>query len=1245
MEDTTHINITIDGTDIVSEAGKTILEIARENQIEIPTLCFDPRLKPIGSCLLCVVEVEGSEKLLLSCATEARDKMIVQTNNENVSRARKNALELLLSNHFADCIGPCIESCPAGVDIQGYLALSKAGNYLDALELIQQKNPFPLVCGRVCVRYCELSCRRQEKESPVGINLVKRFLADLEYQNLRKPVVSKIIDKKVAIIGGGPCGLTAAYFLARKGYWVQIFDSQPKLGGMLRYGIPDYRLPQEILDREIQFILDHGIKVQTDMKLGVDFQLDELKENGFEAFFLAIGAQKAKKMNIKKEHIRGVIGGIGFLEVVKKEGPPDLKGTVVVVGGGNTAIDAARTAIRCKASKVLLLYRRTREEMPADKEEIEDALAEGVTFKFLTAPLEVIVKNGRVQSLRCQRMELGEPDESGRRRPVPVEGDQFNTVCNHIIAAIGQDCDPSGLGSSFDKDVELSRWNTIKVQDQTTLTSVPGIFAGGDAVTGPAAAIDAIGMGRKAALEIDRYLKKTRNEPVREAFFSKKTNLGEIPISFFDEFENRTRSSRRVTDPVLRINDFNEIDPGIDQGCVQGEASRCLSCGCSELLTCDLKKYATEYEADQNRYLGKVQKYKIDNRHPLILLDPNKCILCGKCVRICEEWLGVSALGFINRGYDMMVRPSQERPLQETACIACGNCIEVCPTGAISFHQELERFQHYPMSAHPTVCSICSVGCEIVINKKNSDFWNITAARSSEFIPGDICGRGRFEPRQAIKENRLTAPMVVEKGDRKQTNMASAIYRAIEGLKKVHRQYGPEQLGFFISPRSTNEEIFMVQKLARQYFQCGNVATISDLIHPKDTVGLEASFGSSASTITQSEVENADIIVIMNSNLFEENPVLGFKVKRAINRGTELIAISSTETELNSYAGMWLNPRRGTNTKLINAVSAEIVRRGDYQQERLAGSTTGFGQFLESLRMSAGNADTECGVDQSSISKVADAITNPENRVIFIYNQDSYLEKAAGDLEALAHLMILSGKIAAEGSGILLCSENCNNQGYIDLGRVPKTLSSAVDMRNSLINRGFKGIFLLGEDLADFRDYEDIIEQADFVVAINNKETESTRLADVALPGSVLAESDGSITSLDRCVRSFSKVFDPPSGMTTLSILSAMHSLVSSDQSPTIEEIRRQIAEFNPLYQKLGTISQGGSFFWNENREGGNRLYASGFLTESGQAEFTEGAANSLNHSVMIPALVKSHWHDLKNKSSYGEMANGKKGK
>jgi len=342
------INITIDEKKIQVESGITILKAARDNNItDIPTLCYDPELPPYGSCFLCVVEVEGFPRLLPACSSPVGEGMVIKTNSEKVIETRKTALELLLSEHFADCDAPCELECPAHVDVQGYIALISRGLHREAIELIRKTNPLPVTCGRICVRKCEIKCRRSIiDETAVGINYLKRYASDVERNIHIKEKVKEKKTEKIAIVGGGPSGLTAAYFLAKEGYRITVFDMMPKLGGMLRYGIPEYRLPKKILDQEIQFILDLGVEVKMNTKLGVDFTIESLKKDGYKSIYLALGAWKSQSMRLPEEDkLEGVIPGIKYLRENQMGTSEKLSGNVVIVGGGNTAIDAARTSL------------------------------------------------------------------------------------------------------------------------------------------------------------------------------------------------------------------------------------------------------------------------------------------------------------------------------------------------------------------------------------------------------------------------------------------------------------------------------------------------------------------------------------------------------------------------------------------------------------------------------------------------------------------------------------------------------------------------------------------------------------------------------------------------------------------------------------------------------------------------------------------------------------------------------------
>jgi formate dehydrogenase major subunit len=1171
---TAPIKVTLDGRELEAKPGQSILDVARANGVDIPTLCHDPRLPAQGACLLCAVEVAGANKLLLACATEVRPGMVVQTRSERVVGARRSVLELLLSIHYADCKGPCHVACPAGIDVQGYLALARAGRDDEALALIRERNPLPSICGRVCVRHCEANCHRIKVDDAVGVNLVKRYLADAAVGRLPKPVPAKPSGHRVAVVGGGPGGLSAAWFLARRGHAVTIFDAHPKLGGTVRYGIPDYRLPQEVIDAEVQYILDHGVKARTGVRLGKDFTLESLKGEGFEAILLALGAMKAKPMQVTNEDTPGVLGGIDFLARVKLEGPPKLEGHVVVVGGGNTAIDAARTAARCGAAKVTILYRRTRAEMPADPAEVEDALEEGIALELLVAPKEVVAENGHVKALRCQRMQLGEPDASGRRRPVPIPGSTQDVECTAIIAAIGQDVDLSGATAPA-----ATKWGTLKADDKTTVTSVPGVFATGDAVSGPAAAIDAIGGGRRAAVAIDVYLETGGLQVGAPEFVSRKTLLGEVPEGSLAHVAKRPRAEMPKVTPAVRVHNWEEVDLGLSVEAARAETLRCLSCGCSAISTCKLKEYAQEYQADQTRLTGKVRKHEVDNRHPLITMDANKCILCGRCIRQCTDLQGVAALGFLLRGFDAMVRPSLDKPLQESGCISCGNCIEVCPTGAIDYRQLFEQPRAGLAEPHASVCSYCGVGCGVQFNVKYGDFWHVTSRWQGAHTPGELCERGRFGHQYLDQSRRLTAPAVQQKA----ADLDAALKQAVAGLKGVAERHGAESLAFLCSPRATNEEVHLVQRLAREGFGCNNVASLFHLAHPVDD-GLARAFGANASTVTLDDVDRADVIVAVNGDVSAEHPVLGFHLQRAVKRGAALIAIASTETAL--PGAMRLAARRGTAAALLRAVAAEVAQaQGDGSAR-----AEGFPAFLKQCEQDLASVEAVTSIAPATVKQLAALMADTTHRVVFVYDADAALEHAPGDLAAIAGLLLTTGRVGQAGDGVLVTRHHANGQGFLDLGGLPELAPAGAklkgartleELRQAFEAGTIKGLLVMGEDATSDPAFVGVLAAAEHVVAIDAFATETTRAAHVALPGTAYAESAGSVTSMDRHVQAFAPAFKAPAGLTGFDVLARLLAQATNGAPLTLAQARAQIAAAHPAYAKLADLKDSEGFTWS----------------------------------------------------------------
>ena len=496
------IKITINGQVCTGTPGQTILQIAEANGIHIPNLCHNDQLKHYGGCSLCVVEAENSPKLLRACSTIAADGQVIYTESERVVRTRKTSIELLMSDHEGDCRGPCVLKCPASVNAQGYIQAIARGDDKEAVRILKERLPIPASIGRVCPHPCEGGCRRQMVEEAISISYLKYFAADnVIAQGGYLPPKAASTGKRVGIIGGGPGGLTAAYYLSLQGHRVTIVDAMPKMGGMLRYGIPEYRLPKKVLDAEIDEIASLGVAMKNNYRIGVDATVEEFKSQ-YDAVVVAIGAWSSMPVGCPGEELEGVMGGIEFLQKVAQGQPVDIGDKVAVVGGGNTAMDACRTAVRLGAKEVYVVYRRTEKEMPAEQLEIDEAREEGVIFKFLTNPDCIVGEDGKVTEIKLQVMELGEPDESGRRAPKPVPGKFEILPVTSVIAAIGQKANVAGF-----EGIELNRKGIISADETSFRTSMPGVFAVGDATNnGASIAIEAIGEARRCAKVVGLYL-------------------------------------------------------------------------------------------------------------------------------------------------------------------------------------------------------------------------------------------------------------------------------------------------------------------------------------------------------------------------------------------------------------------------------------------------------------------------------------------------------------------------------------------------------------------------------------------------------------------------------------------------------------------------------------------------------------------------------------------------------------------
>jgi formate dehydrogenase beta subunit len=528
---------------------------------------------------------------------------------------------------------PCQAACPLRMDIREYVDLVAQGRIMEALQVIRNGNPFPSICAYVCTHPCEEACRRHQVDNPIAIRALKRFAVEFGGDRMVQAEAETTRREKVAIVGSGPAGLACAYYLRKLGYPATIFEAHSELGGMLRIGIPQYRLPRQVLDTEVQRLTQMGVEIRTNTRV---VSLDLLFELGYKAIFITIGAHQSLKMGIDGEDSPGVIDGATFLREINLGLKPSLGARVAVVGGGNVAIDAARTAARLGAKKVSILYRRSRAEMPADPEEVKQALEEGIEILYLVTPTSVKRETGRL-SVTCIKMELGEPDDSGRRRPVPIKGSDFSRKFDTLIAAIGQAPQTPG-----EFGIRIGKGSTIQVDPVTLTTNRTGVFAGGDAVTGPATVTEALAAGRVAASRIDDYLQHRYPVPPR---VERESLTGDLLPETIQMIRKIGRLEPSILPPEDRAKDFKSVELVYDWETATNEARRCLRCGMGAEI-----------------------------------LFQDKCATCLTCLKVCPYHVPhVDDNGTI------------QIPVEQ--CQACGICIAECPAKAIILRKPYDRRQ------------------------------------------------------------------------------------------------------------------------------------------------------------------------------------------------------------------------------------------------------------------------------------------------------------------------------------------------------------------------------------------------------------------------------------------------------------------------------------------------------------------------------------------------------------------------
>jgi len=1147
------LNIILNGKNVKGNPGESILQLATRNGIKIPTLCNDPRLKPFSSCFVCVVQVEGAKGMQPSCSTKIQEGMKIETENGKVTKARKTALDLLVSNHYADCEAPCKQTCPAGVDVQGYISLVEKGLYSEAVALIKQTNPLPAICGRVCVRPCEVACRRNylDEGTAVGIDYMKRFAADMDLLSETRyvPEVAPSSGKKIAIIGAGPGGLSSAYFLQQKGHQCDIFEASPNPGGWLRYGIPEYRLPNDILDKEVAAVTELGTHIYYKKRLGDNLSYKELKKD-YDAVILTVGSQRGTLIGCEGDDAENIFSGIDFLRNMEMTGQKyDFTGkTVAVVGGGNTAMDCCRTSVRCGAEKVYVIYRRTEKEMPANPIEIHESKVEGVEYMFLTNPAKVNKdKDGKLKSMTCLKMELGEPDASGRRRPVPIEGSEFDLELDYVLAAIGQKTDVDFLedinSNAKEEELAVNRWGDIEADKNTLQTGIKSVFAAGDGVTGPATIIEAIQQAQTASRSCHQFLMGEGLKAEPKEFISRKDNFKEIiPTDFLGRYQVQLREEMPVLPAEDRTN-FNEVELGYDNEQVaKNEAERCLECGCSEFFTCDLKEYSTQYNAEQLKYSGDYHAQEIDFSHPFIEIDNNKCILCARCVRICKEVVGANALGLVNRGFDTYVAPSMGKSLTETNCESCGMCISTCPTGAIT---ENVVFKPGPVKLDSvnTLCHYCSVGCEIDYRHRGEFVWRVSGKEGLVNKDGNICRYPKFGYGIMNDTARITQPLLKVDGNFEPINWQKAFDVIADEIKGSD----PEENAFFAGARLSNEEMYLIQKLARVGAKTNNISSFHYLGQ-----GRWYSQNSTAN-VPFEQIKEAGKIYLLASEVNMDNAVVSFMINNA--RETEGIPVELvTDREVSA-----LDHKVDKTLKVksyyhfIKAVNYKIIEKGWQNALFIKDNCDDFDTYKKSLsKEDYDELVSKSGVCcQSIIEEFARNYNNQMNAIIIF----SEKEVSSNVSRELFNLAMLTGKLGKTANGLISLKEKNNSQGLFDMGISSKNGIGYVDLSDKkyakklakkwnvdslpeigekctkeLLNEGLvKNFYIFGEDPIGCSTDKDNVKkwfaETEFVMVQDYFMTETAKEADLILPATFPVETSGSFTNTQKNIQIFEKQF------------------------------------------------------------------------------------------------------------------------
>ncbi len=1169
------IRASIDGYSVEVAEGTTIFAAAQQVGVRIPGLCYLNREGEKIPCDLCRVEIDGQADTVRACRSELREGMVIHTRSDALSVHRRQALTRILSDHYADCEAPCRKACPGEVDIQAYLYHIARGELAEAVRIVKQRLPMPLSIGRICPAFCETACRRALVDEPIAIRQTKRHAADYELTADIPYVPEKApaSGKRVAIVGAGPGGLSAGFYLTAAGHQADLFEMMPEPGGWLRYGIPEFRLPKAVLDKEIELMSLNGMQIHCNRKLGRDFTLQQLSDE-YDAVLLAIGASKAVAVDYPGSSLPGCHLGVEFLTAVALGKAPPCGRRVAVIGGGNTAIDCARTALRL-GSEVTLIYRRSRDEMPAEAYEVDAAEAEGVRLLLMTAPVANRAgADGALAEVELETMRLGAPDASGRRRPEPT-GERFVEPFDTLIAAVSQEPDVACFEAAENQPdgfrIPLSRWNTAEADGWSQYLGRGRLFAIGDFRRGPASAIEAIGDGRKAAIAID-YLFADNLEALPRSPFNarKERSLSEVARAQYAGVVPEPRASMPELEEAERVAGFAEVELGFPAAEAEREARRCMECGCQVNTQCALRNLATEYGVEEEALFGPDrQKFAIDRSAPFIVYDANRCISCGRCVDICQNEAVHQAINFSRDGSHTRVTFGSGQPMGASACVQCGNCVDDCPVGALVDSRDCGHNRPEPLVERDTLCTYCGVGCRISahVDPRRNQIRYITGFKESPVNQGMLCVKGRYGFDFIGSEQRLTRPLVRKNGTLVPVSWEEALDTVARRFGAIKQSFGPRALAGFSSAKTTNEDNFAFQKFVRRVLGSNNVDHCARLCHASTVVGLRGALGSGAMTNDIPSIQDSDLIFIIGSDTTAAHPIIESHLKQQIVSGkARLIVADPKRIRMADLAELYVAQRPGTDVMLLNGLMREIILNGWEDKAYIEARCEGFDALKQEVlqeKYSAERVEQVTGVRAEDVRAMAQMIGRARRTAIYYSMGITQHTTGRDNVWSIANLQMLCGNVGVSGGGINPLRGQSNVQGSCDMGALPTsypgyqalddaqvrtrfaevwgctaeelddqpglTITEVID---GMIAGSVKALYVMGENpvLSDPDQYHVVegLNAVDFLVVQDIFLTETAQFADVVLPAYAFAEKSGHFTNTERRVQRLNPIVQAP---------------------------------------------------------------------------------------------------------------------